>query len=500
MKKYISVIAVLFAVGIAGCKKDYLSQEKNPNQPSVNTPDLALSSTLVSDANVLQGSYPEFGVWGGYWTTSGNYVPNQALNEYQLTTNNYTGVWDQLYLNLSNWNTLQGLAKTSGSGNYQAIAMIMKAFDFEQLVDNFNNVPYSQAFDSKNLTPAYDKGSDIYIDLGKQLDAAIVLINSSTAGLAPSTADVMFGGDMTQWKKFANTIKLRLAIHTSSNPGSSAAFAALKASMAAHNGEGYLDADAVVQPGFTGANATSGASQESPFYGVYGFDVTGNATFGYQYYRANAYAVKFYLDNNDPRAAAFYAPTDVGGIIQGNIFGDILHNNQNPATSAIGTGLLAAPTQPAILFSGAEAAFLQAEAIQNGIITVPPGATYATAQAAYEGGITLSFESLGLTDAQAATYYGQAINNVGWASSTNKQQAILVQKWASLNGLFNLEAYNEYRRTGIPALPSSVDPAALGTTLPTRILYPASELSTNAGQLGKEGTISPLTSKIFWAK
>jgi len=498
MKKYISVIAVLFAVGIAGCKKDYLSQEKNPNQPSVNTPDLALAATLVSDAGTLQGSYPEYGVWGGYWTTSGNYVPNQALNEYQLTTTSNTGVWDALYLNLSNWNTLLNQTKASGSGNYQAIAMIMKAYDFEQLVDNFNDVPYSQAFDPKNLTPAYDKGSDIYVDLGKQLDAAIDLINNSTGGLTPSAADVMFKGDMTKWKRFANTLKLRLAIRTSSNAGSATAFAALKASMTTHLSEGFLVEDAAVQPGYAGVNSTAGVSQESPFYGVYGFDVTGNATFGYQYYRANAYAVKFYLNNNDPRAEAFYAPTDAGGIIQGNIFGDILHNNQNPATSAIGAGLLQDPTQPAIMISGAESAFLVAEALQNGVIASSDD--YATPQVAYEAGITLSFEQLGLTDAQAATYYGQAINNVGWASSSNKETAILTQKWAALNGLFNLEAYNEYRRTGIPTLPSSVDPAALSPTLPTRILYPASELSTNSGQLGKEGTISPLTSKIFWAK
>ena len=74
---------MIFTIGIAGCKKDYLSLENNPNQPSVTTPDLLLPSAEVQAAYIYQVAYPEYGVWGGYWTTSGNYVPNAAVNEYQ---------------------------------------------------------------------------------------------------------------------------------------------------------------------------------------------------------------------------------------------------------------------------------------------------------------------------------------------------------------------------------------------------------------------------------
>jgi hypothetical protein len=496
MKKYITVIAVIFAVGIAGCKKDYLSLESNPNQPSVTTPDLLLPSAQVGAASILATSYPHYGVWGGFWTTSGNYVPNPSINEYQITSGTGTAVWDNMYLNLSNWNTLEGLASTPALANYKAIAMIMKAYDFEQLVDNFNDVPYSQAFDPKNVTPAYDKGADVYHDLGKQLDAAIALITANPNATVPPT-DVMLGGNMTAWQQFANTIKLRLAIRVYlKTPGDP-----LVTDLSTTKAIGYITADVTANPGYSQSNAGNGLSQESPFYGTYGFDVTGNGTFGNVYYRANAYAVKFYQNTNDPRDSAFYTKTSGGGIIQGNVFGDILNNQQNPNTSAIGPGLLVSATQPAVLFSLSEADFLQAEAIQSALIPVA-NTTFASAQAAYEGGITASFVSLGLTSAQAATYYGQSLNLVGWAATatSNKEQAIITQKWAALNGLFNLEAYNEYRRTGFPALPSTVDPSAIGHNLPTRILYPTSELSTNAANLGKEGTINPLTSKIFWAK
>ncbi len=191
-------------------------------------------------------------------------------------------------------------------------------------------------------------------------------------------------------------------------------------------------------------------------------------------------------------------------------------------TSAIGPGLLQSATQGSLLFSGAESLFLQAEAALDGAITGNP-------QALYEAGITASFvqsqaggtitpastanggnvqtvgfnytaPSAATSTALAVTYYSQDVNNVGWVASSNKEQAIITQKWIALTGLFTLEAWNEYRRTGYPALPTSQDPAKVNPTLPTRVLYPLSELNTNPTNLGKEGTISPFTSKIFWAQ
>ena len=493
MKKYISLIAVFFAVGITGCKKNYLDLENNPNQPSITTPQLSLAASEVTAAAIVATDYPEYGVWSGYWTTSGNYTPNPAINEYQLNTGTYTGVWDDLYLNLSNLNTLQSLsAQTAGDANFEAIAIILKAYDFEQLVDNFNDVPYSQAFNPKILTPVYDKGEDIYHDLGKQLDAAIALIAKNPNATSPATSDVIFQGNMTNWEKFANTLKLRLAIRVSTKLGASDP---LVTDLASTSSVGYLDGttQATANPGYTQSLSGSGASQESPFYGDYGFDVNGNPEGNNVYYRANAYGVNFYSSNNDPRLAEFYLPTSSGSVYRGNIFGDILNNQSNPTTSAIGPGILVSANQNAGMFSGAESLFLQAEAALNGYITGDP-------QALFEAGITASFESLGLTDAQASTYYSQPTINISYATSPNKQEAIIVQKWAALNGLYNLEAYNEYRRTGFPVLPTSVDPSAIAQTLPSRILYPTSELTTNDINLAKEGTINQFTSKIFWAK
>jgi len=91
---------------------------------------------------------------------------------------------------------------------------------------------------------------------------------------------------------------------------------------------------------------------------------------------------------------------------------------------------------------------------------------------------------------------------VGWAASTDKIQAIIYQKYISLAGYNNLEGYLEYERTGYPNLPvpASADPSAVSTTIPKRQYYPLSELTSNAANLAKEGTINIFTTKIFWEK
>jgi len=495
MKKYILIIAVFFSIGITGCKKTYLSLEQNPNQPSVSPPGLTLSGALVvAVANVNQ-SYSTDGIWMQYWSNSGNFVPDPVSEQFQITNTSYTGVWTNLYQNLTNFNNLQISAAADPTlTSFEAIAIIMKVYDFQQLVDQFGDVPYTQAFNpSKYLNPAYDSQQSIYNDLVKQLDAAIAL--ASKGGTSPGTSDIVYGGNMANWQKFANSLKLRLAIRQSTvNKSNTAA-----ADLASTASFGYLDdtQDAEANPGYAN-QLSSGVSQQSPFWAAYGFDVTGNQTFPNTYYRGNTFFIKALTNFNDPRINQIYAPAGSGVTnIQGNAFGlvgtTVLTNS---FTASIGPGLLISPTQNAVLMGHAEACFLQAEGILDGYITT------GTAQALYQRGITASFVDMGLTAAQATTYYSQSITNVGWTASANQEEAIIYQKWISLVGYANLEAYLEYLRTGFPVLPNpvSLDPAAVSAVLPIRQYYPLSELTSNGPSVAKEGTINIFTTKIFWEK
>jgi Starch-binding associating with outer membrane len=491
MKKYISIIILFFTFGMDGCKKDYLSQEINPNNPSVTTPQYSLAGAEETTARNLTHDYPHYGEWGGYWCWSGSYVPDPQFQQFAISIAvppSPGDAWGDNYGNLTNYNNLQvASALVPADANFEAIAMIMKAYDFEQLVDNYNNVPYTQAFKpSTILFPAYDSGQSIYNDLVVQLDAAIALITKNGATATnPGTSDVIYGGNMTNWQKFANTLKLRLAIHQSNLSTNTA-----QADLASTASIGYIDAssEADCQPGYTNA-----LGKQNPFYAEFGYDQNGNPVAGYLTQRSNIVASNLMKSLNDPRDSAYYLT--VSGKINALQLGNP-NNATNAVSSPFGPGILKSPTQPAIVFSSYESLFLQAEAAARGWI---PG----SASALYNAGITASFNAVNAQGPVAAYLAQPSVAYPAAGTLAQQVQAIITQKYISLNSLFNLEAYNEFRRTGYPVLPqnpASQDPAAVSPTLPTRIPYPISELNTNEPNLDAQGDINPFTSKIFWAK
>lgn len=529
MKKLTLIITILTAIGITSCKKGFLDESVNPNAPSANTLPLALSSAEKGAADIVNGwnsytfqststygwLYSPYAVWEGYWVESPNgYVSDQKLTQYSITTNSSGFPWTDLYDNLSNVNLMQINATALGNPDYQAIALVLKAYGFEQLVDNYNNVPYTQAFqgESGNLTPAYDSGASIYADLIKQMDNAISLINKNAAAtvpvVGPGSDDIIFGGNMANWKKFANTMKLRLIMRQSNTSG----FAALKAELSSTAAEGYLDGttQATANPGYSLSDAYGG--QESPFYLMYGLRPNSATTlYGNTYYLANAFCVNLMNSLTDTaRLVRFYQTVD-GSTNPAMVIGAVLGSTSPPpAISKIGPGLLGdtnaeGAAKPAVMFSGAESLFLQAEAAKDGMIAGDPNALY-------NAGITASFESLGLTDAQASIYYGQPSVALATANGGNMEQSIITQKYIALNGYGVFEAYNEYRRTGYPLIPRSLNTAALGSSsggasgigqLPSIIFYPQIEYSTNPVNVGKQPAATIATefnNKIFWAK
>ena len=553
MKKYISIIFITLAIAGSSCKKDYLnSLQTNPNQPSVASPTLLLTGALKGTADIVNGpnmgtiqsngtayttgtGYVMYAAWVGYLSQSTGYQPFVALEQYQFTTSSYD-VWTPNYLNIANYNAV---LTATPEPYFQAIAKIMIAFDFESLVDNYNNVPYSAALKgSANLNPTYDKGSDIYADLLKQLDAAISLIDKApSTALNPTSSDIMFGGNMAKWAKFANTLKLRIALRESAlaTPG----LTALQAEIASTNADGFLDATvpAAVNPGYISSDANGG--QQSPLWRNYGTTASGTAQTNNAEYQANSFLADYYATNNDPRILRVYSATataaataSAGGLLAGssiNAYPDATNttqyvvsttfgDSQPPTTSAggvtpskVGPGILTSPTMSATIISPEESSFLQAEALKDGFNLGT--AAYASAQAAYNAGVAVSFTDLGAqyvdgagtvyTPAASAALFtgaGGAYAYPTGGSDAAQEQAIITQKWAALAIFGSFEAFNEERRTGYPAVPTSIYPGANAPNQVARIFYPFVEYQTNAANVAAQGTIDKFSSKIFWAK
>jgi len=512
MKKIYILTTLFFAIGISGCKKDFLSQEVNPNLPSVASPQNLLSAAENTTAGIITGgNYSYLGVWLGQVCPSGNYVPSAVLETYNFTNTSFQ-VFSPLYLNLTNYNALIAETGSPSLAYFTAIAQIMSVYDYEELVDNYGNVPYSQALNSNTyLFPAYDDASTIYDSLLAKLDGAITL--AQTAGAtSPGTSDIVFGGNMTKWIKFANTLKLRLAIRQWTKITSKQA--ALKADLATTASLGYLDDGtfATANPGYANIDANGG--QQSPFYLNFGYSAAGAESSGHAYYRANKYEVNLLSNNNDPRLSrVFAAGASAGTTINGLVLGNDSSNPTNATAGAFGPGLLVSPTMPAVLLSGSEACFLLSEGVLDGIVagTTASGANGTTtvgAQYYYEHGITASFTAMGVPSAAAAalTYYSQSLSNINWTFSNGsfaaEQQAIITQKYIALSGYGWFEIYNEYRRTGYPNnMPRSTAAGALGTgPVPSRIYYPSTEFTNNLASVSAQPAVNVFTSKIFWAQ
>jgi hypothetical protein len=463
-------------------------------------------------------------LWYGQWSISGGYTINADLSQYNIRTTSYQTNWDIFYLAAKAFDDIQQASSTPQQAITFGIAKIMKSYIFQNLVDCYGDVPYSQAFKgASNLKPAYDKQQTIYEDLIVQIDAGIAALKGAPADaiIPTGSQDIMYAGNVTKWIKFANTLKLRILIHQADMTGRTAY---ITSKISAITG-GYIGAGegAMVNPGYI-HSATKANPTWMAFYNADGTD--SHVDGGFNYYSANEDILDYTWNNanfGDFRAFSLYSYYG-NYLMKGNYFGV---GNQLPpaACSGIGTGDVGVPLatfvagysydKSAIILSDFESLFLQAEAAQRGLIGVP-----ADASTYYYAAIKANFNYLGLTSntwskvfltgaaATVSDYQNFVTQNAGdpnfdfsAATAANKLNLILTQKWISLSGNTPVEIWTDYRRTGFPNfLHFTTDPAKQNATPPIRLLYPQREISTNGDNVPTIGrsTKELFTAKIFW--
>lgn len=521
MKKTIQLILAIAVLG-TGCKK-FLDINQNPNAPQTVTPNVvlsaALANTAVNAAEATAGSFVKINNWMGYWSRSGNFVPDVNTETYNIP-NNYTDAdWNAYYLNLNSYDYIEKTGHANNLPFYIAAAKTMKAFNFATLVDMYNDIPYSEAFDvENNVRPKYDDAQTIYNDLVSQLDSAIDYFEKAKDfySVAPDVTlatddqyDIMFGNGgtnslaaavarLTMWQKFANTEKLKLLVHQSEIPAQ-ASFIQTEINKTIDIGYLAVGESAAVNPGYAAS-----AGQQNPFYGTF-FTLVGPS--GAQtYFRANTYAVNFYESTGDVRQAYFY---DGNTLTPGSNYDGDPASVPNSATSGIGPGVLKGNSQDQLILSDFESLFLQAEAAQRGWI---PG----SAQSFYESAVTQNFvylykdyDDVDNPVSNAKAYLSGHLLGVGpqkdvnWNATPDKLELILTQKWAAENSINWLEAYTDYRRTGFPTT-EWLDISHAGThiepKIPIRLLYPQSEYNTNGSNVPALPNNAQFTEHIFWDK
>jgi hypothetical protein len=495
-------VLILASTVFSGCKKNFLDINDNPNNPTDKniTPELIFNQAANAvGARMASQNFRFVDNWMGYFSPPGDFAIQQDETSYNVDFSFFEGPWQGHYNILFDLHQAEIKARAKGDTVLAGASMVLAVKLWQELVDMFGDIPYSQAFQYQlTRTPAYDKAQDIYNDLQKKLDTAInflqqtprknfpnyigsiIRIGNEVLGTASNATPVPI--KVGHWIKFANTLKLRLLIRQSQLPTLNPAPEIAK--ILANGGVLGAGESVASNPGYS--NETG---KQMPFYGNYAFTPTGadaNTST-----RANSYIVS--RMTGDPRIKRFFTP--VGTTVVGTVYGLASGNPAGAASSKVGPGTAGSATMDQWILPSFESMFLYAEAVARGWM---PG----NAQTAYEAAVTESFVWLGLTSGDAATYLAGAGSwsaNAG-ATVASQTKFIAYQKYLALTTIDPLEAWSDLRRLNMLTNTSyiSVNPSKISNVLPVRFLYPQSEYTTNSTNVNAEGTINMFTSKIFW--
>ncbi len=477
-KQYIirSAAGLLTALSltITGCS-DFLDVNDNPNKSTAAEPSLVLPSAQAAIGLALGQHYQINGsMWAQYWTQSRASSQYKDVDNYSQQPSNFDRPWQILYAD--GMEDLQQIIDQSGSNQYKqygAIATILKAYEFQLLTDAFGDVPLKEALGGNdNAAPHYDTQKDVYDSIFSMLNRGIAMIDEGSE-FVPGSEDLLFGGDMSQWRAFANTLKLRAYLRLSE-----------KAVDVAENGvkslatAEFLTTDAKI-------TYTSVGGNQNPLYAeMFGLGRTQNLV-------ASETAVNQFKAMNDPRLNAFYqnasGGTTVVPIPQGsyNISPDPANPISLPSPNVGAAPRSAASALAPVKFiSAAESYFLQAEAAARGWLG-------GDARALYEQGITESFAAYNVTPGAYITTQVAAFP----AGEDAQIKAIITQKYFAMTGNQGFEAWTEWRRTGYPDffVESAQSTLAPGQ-LPQRFIYPNTELTRNPNFPG----VKIITEKVWW--
>ena len=327
--------------------------------------------------------------------------------------------------------------------NKLAIAEIHIIYTYSILVETFGDVPYSQALDVNNLLPGYDNGLEIYTDLIGRLDEAISTLDPAFESFG--LADNVYQGDVGQWLKFANSLKLRMGMVLSDvEPG----LAATTVESAAPGVFTSNDDNASML-------YLSSSPNTNPLYA----DIVAS---GRHDFVPTSTIIDKMNELEDPRRPSYF--TLFEGAYVGGVNGAA---NDYTTFSHIADPILV-PTFEGTILDYAETEFFLAEAVERGFNVG------GTAEEHYNNAITASILYWGGTEEETNTYLAQPEVAYSTAEGDFKQK-IGTQKWLALYNR-GIEAWTEWRRLDYPILEAPAD--AVSET-PKRFTYPIAEQTLN---------------------
>ena len=489
------------SIEITSCTKDFTEINTDPNNTPAATPQQLLAPALVSTMTYNMLRNRNFNNELMQVSVKINDGEGQVFR-YDYRANWADYLWNGWYSELTNFKDIDTIAREQlyFNNSYQGISLICQSWIYSMLTDTYGDVPYFESNKAKKelggiIEPKFDKQKDIYLDIFKQLEKANELLKSNAA--IPASSDPVFYGNISRWRKFGNSLYLRLLLRISGKAEVSAeAIAKIK---------DIVETNAANYPIMT----SNDESTILRFTGVPPY-TSPLVTVREQDFRFPGIA-SFFIDNlvvwNDPRidislgtnginrwAIAPYQGAFTGipsGYVPGTVPDKKSYFYSMTSTSSLQTEPLAG-----MIMNYAELKFILAEAALKGWIS-------SSAETHYNEGVQASIKQwLPNWNVPITTYLQNA--DMQWATATTmdmRMERIHLMKYYALF-LVDLQQWFEYRRTGRPILPKGAGLKNNGI-MPARMTYPVYVQSTNPtnykAAVAAQGP-DVISTQVWWQK
>jgi hypothetical protein len=369
--------------------------------------------------------------------------------------------------------------------NQIAIARILKADIFWNITNQWGDIPYKDALKG-NPDVDYDTQESIYMDLLKELTEAVAQFK--TGEIIAVQGDIVYNGDISKWKKLANSLRMLISLNLSEQYPDPSGYAATEFRAALDDPAGSVSDNSdnfkLDYPG--------GSAYRNPFYNLYN---------GSKYYGESATLTSILIDSigNDERQSVFGA--DITGAYselgvpygRSREFTDKWCQN-NPTWCFIFSPSYRTETSPLYLITASHVLLARAEAADRGW-------TNENVQALYKSGIDASFTQWGLAEPEADYFLNGAVA-LG-PSGTNLKQIALQQYLAYYPD--GLQGWNTWRRTGWPELTPAPDAVNFPAVIPRRFMYGTDDYALTArGVANAVARLEPngdkMDSRVWWDK
>lgn len=512
MKKIL--IITIIAAGIFSCTGDFEDINTNPNATEVGT-----AGAYSMFEPMLYDGVSDWQYYTWFWNdeliqfTAFTGGTTREEHRYVISNGNWQTVWNFYARWAGDAQHMYDLAVAQDRFELQAIALTFKVLFMSNLTDMFGDIPYSEAFtmqkENATLTPKFDSQKDVYTQMFADLEKA-----NNIYGMTPAPVfltdkvalDGMYQGRMDAWRKFNNSLYLRLLCRVS---GRAEMNAGAKITEILANPENY--------PVFmsNADNATVNFEGKEPYWNY--FHATNNGDFTANGRKLTEQVIKMTVITDEATGKQIYTDprlpiigvTGTSGVWKGTVAGCTREEagTVNSGTSMLNTPVFCRAKAPSFFMDYAEVQFILAEMAQKGYIA--GGET--KAKEYYTEAVTASIEKwaefgqfsvkkVNITAADIATFLNSAL--ASWNNTEDKEQLIAGQKYLALFWV-GMEAYHEYRRTGYPVLTIGAGCVANDFILPTRFGYPNVTMATNyanaqeaINRMGANNMKTP----VWWSK